>query len=141
MDGVSNLKDIVIMGATNRPDLIDPAFLRPGRFEKLLLVPMPDEKTREKIFEVHISKMNVDKRVAAKELAALTEDFSGAEIEAVCREAGLSKIRTIIEDIEKDNKLDNKRPVVTRDAFIKAIDKFKSKKERPKKEEKDYAIR
>ncbi|HNW05490.1 MAG TPA: CDC48 family AAA ATPase [archaeon] len=141
MDGVSNLKDIVIMGATNRPDLIDPAFLRPGRFEKLLLVPMPDEKTREKIFEVHISKMNVDKKVVPRELAALTEDFSGAEIEAVCREAGLSKIRMIIEDIEKDNKLDNKRPVVTRDAFIKAIDKFKSKKERPKKEEKDYAIR
>lgn len=141
MDGVSNLKDIVIMGATNRLDLIDPAFLRPGRFEKLLLVPMPEEKTREKIFEVYISKMNVDKRVKASEFAQLTEGFSGAEIEAVCREAGLSKIRLIIEDIEKDNKLDNKRPIVSRDAFIKAIEKFKLKKEKPKKEDKDYAIR
>lgn len=143
IDGVSNLKDIVIIGATNRPDLIDPAFLRPGRFEKLLLVPMPDDKTREKIFEVYISKMNVDKKVVASELSKLTENFSGAEIEAICREAGLTKIRLIIEDIEKDNKLDNKKPIVTKDAFLKAIEKFKSKKENPEKEEKekDYAIR
>ena len=143
IDGVSNLKDIIIIGATNRPDLIDPAFLRPGRFEKLLLVPMPDEKTREKIFEVYLSKMNIDKKVSAIELAKLTPDFSGAEIEAVCREAGLTKIRLIIEDIEKDNKLDNKKPIVTKDAFLRAIEKFKSKKENPEKEEKekDYAIR
>jgi len=143
IDGISNLKDIIIIGATNRPDLIDSAFLRPGRFEKLLLVPLPDEQTREKIFEVYISKMNVDKKVSIKELANLTDGFSGAEIEAVCREAGLSKIRLIIEDIEKDNKLDNKRPVVTKDAFLKAIDKFKAKKEGPEKKdnEKDYAIR
>ncbi|HOW29121.1 MAG TPA: CDC48 family AAA ATPase [archaeon] len=141
IDGVSNLKDIVIVGATNRPDLIDPAFLRPGRFEKLLLVPLPDELTREKIFEVYLSKMTIDKKTNAKELAKLTEGFSGAEIEAVCREAGLTKIRLIIEDIEKDNKLDNKKPTVTKDAFLKAIEKFKSKKETKEEKEKDYAIR
>ncbi|MFA7708612.1 MAG: CDC48 family AAA ATPase, partial [archaeon] len=82
IDGVSNLKDIIIIGATNRPDLIDPAFLRPGRFEKLLLVPLPDEKTREKIFEVYIGKMQVDKKIDVKEFAKTTDGFSGAEIEA-----------------------------------------------------------
>ena len=141
IDGVSNLKDIVIIGATNRPDLIDPAFLRPGRFEKLLLVPLPDDLTREKIFEVYLSKMTVDKKTNAKDFAKLTDGFSGAEIEAVCREAGLTKIRLIIEDIEKDNKLDNKKPIVTKDAFLKAIEKFKSKKETKEEKEKDYAIR
>jgi transitional endoplasmic reticulum ATPase len=141
IDGVSNLKDIVIIGATNRPDLIDPAFLRPGRFEKLLLVPLPDDLTREKIFEVYLSKMTVDKKTNAKDFAKLTEGFSGAEIEAVCREAGLTKIRLIIEDIEKDNKLDNKKPIVTKDAFLNAIEKFKAKKETKEEKEKDYAIR
>ena len=143
IDGVSNLKDIIIIGATNRPDLIDPAFLRPGRFEKLLLVPLPDESTREKIFDVYLGKMNVDKKASSKEFAKLTDGFSGAEIEAVCREAGLTKIRLIIEDLEKDKKLDNPKPIVTKDAFIKAIEKFKAKKENPEKEEKDkdYAIR
>ncbi|HOZ36202.1 MAG TPA: AAA family ATPase, partial [archaeon] len=143
IDGVSNLKDIVIIGATNRPDLIDPAFLRPGRFEKLLLVPLPEESTREKIFDVYLGKMNVDKKASSKEFAKLTDGFSGAEIEAVCREAGLTKIRLIIEDLEKDKKLDNPKPIVTKDAFIKAIEKFKAKKENPEKEEKDkdYAIR
>ncbi len=141
IDGVSNLKDIIIIGATNRPDLIDPAFLRPGRFEKLLLVPLPDESTREKIFEVYLGKMHVDKKASSKEFAKLTDGFSGAEIEAVCREAGLTKIRLIIEDLEKDKKLDNPKPIVTKDAFIKAIEKFKAKKENPEKEEKDYAIR
>ncbi len=141
IDGVSNLKDIVIIGATNRPDLIDQAFLRPGRFEKLLLVPLPDEKTREKIFEVYLKKMTVDKKINSKELARLTDGFSGAEIEAVCREAGLSKIRSIITDIKDDKKLDNKKPVVPNEAFLKAIEKFKTKKESKVEGEKDYAVR
>ncbi len=141
IDGVSNLKDIVIIGATNRPDLIDQAFLRPGRFEKLLLVPLPDEKTREKIFEVYLKKMTVDKKTNCKELARLTDGLSGAEIEAVCREAGLSKIRSIIADIKDDKKLDNKKPVVPNEAFLKAIEKFKAKKESKVEGEKDYAIR
>ncbi|MFA5745349.1 MAG: CDC48 family AAA ATPase [archaeon] len=138
IDGVSNLKDIIIIGATNRPDLIDPAFLRPGRFEKLLLVPLPDEKTREKIFEVYIGKMQVDKKIDVKEFAKTTDGFSGAEIEAVCREAGLSRIREIVEETEKGKKIESK-PVVTKEAFTKAIEKYKVKNEN--KEEKDYSIR
>lgn len=142
IDGVSNLKDIVIIGATNRPDLIDPAFLRPGRFEKLLLVPMPDLETRKKIFEVYLSKMPIDKKVDSKELANLTEGFSGAEIEAVCREAGLSKIRLIIDDLDFSKKVDSKKTKITSSSFIAAIEKFKKKKEKPKEEKDKYqAIR
>ncbi len=143
IDGISNLKDIIVIGATNRPDLIDPAFLRPGRFEKLLLVPLPEEFTREKIFEVYIGKMSVDKKVNAKELAKETDGFSGAEIEAICREAGLSRIRLIIEESEngvKEKKTET-RPVVSKDAFLKAIEKLKIKKESPEEKEKGYAIR
>lgn len=129
IDGISNLKDIVIIGATNRIDMVDPAFLRPGRFEKLLLVPLPDLKTREKIFEVYIKRMNVDPKLKISELAKETEGFSGADIEAVCREAGLSEIRILV---EKKEKLKTK-PIVSKNAFLKAIEKFKKKNEKTEK--------
>ena len=132
IDGVSNLKDIVIIGATNRIDMVDSAFLRPGRFEKILLIPLPDLKTREKIFEVYISKMNVDSKIKISELAKETEGFSGADIEAVCREAGLSEIRIIVEKSEKNEKIKTK-PVVSKNAFLKAIEKFKKKNEKTEK--------
>ena len=132
IDGVSNLKDIVIIGATNRIDMVDSAFLRPGRFEKILLIPLPDLKTREKIFEVYVNKMNVDSKIKISELAKETEGFSGADIEAVCREAGLSEIRIIVEKSEKNEKIKTK-PVVSKNAFLKAIEKFKKKNEKTEK--------
>ena len=138
IDGVSNLKDIIIMGATNRIDMVDPAFLRPGRFEKILLVPLPDLKTREKIFEVYVNKMNADPKIKISELAKETEGFSGADIEAVCREAGLSEIRIIVEKTENNEKIKTK-PIVSKTAFLKAIEKFKKKNEN--KDSNDCAIR
>ncbi len=138
IDGVSNLKDIIIMGATNRIDMVDPAFLRPGRFEKILLVPLPDLKTREKIFEVYVNKMNADPKIKISELAKETEGFSGADIEAVCREAGLSEIRIIVDKTENNEKIKTK-PIVSKTAFLKAIEKFKKKNEN--KDNNDCAIR
>ena len=138
IDGVSNLKDIIIMGATNRIDMVDPAFLRPGRFEKILLVPLPDLKTREKIFEVYVNKMNADPKIKISELAKETEGFSGADIEAVCREAVLSEIRIIVEKTENNEKIKTK-PIVSKTAFLKAIEKFKKKNEN--KDSNDCAIR
>ena len=138
IDGVSNLKDIIIMGATNRIDMVDPAFLRPGRFEKILLVPLPDLKTREKIFEVYVNKMNADPKIKISELAKETEGFSGADIEAICREAGLSEIRIIVEKTENNEKIKTK-PIVSKTAFLKAIEKFKKKNEN--KDSNDCAIR
>jgi transitional endoplasmic reticulum ATPase len=93
MDGVQNLKDVVIIGATNRADMIDPALLRPGRFDKLILIPLPDLETRESILNVHSKKMPLNKNINLKEIAKQTEGFSGADLEDLCREAGMEAMR------------------------------------------------
>ncbi len=93
MDGIQNLKDIVIIGATNRLDMVDPALLRPGRFDKLLEVALPDEKTREAILKVHTKKMPLEKTVSLKRIASETEGYSGADLEALCLEAGMNALR------------------------------------------------
>jgi transitional endoplasmic reticulum ATPase len=96
MDGLQELADVVIIGATNRPDIIDPALLRPGRFDRIILAEVPDEKTRKKIFDVHLKNMPLD-GVKASELAKLADGYVGADIEAVCREAAMIALR---EDIK-----------------------------------------
>jgi transitional endoplasmic reticulum ATPase len=93
MDGVSKLKDIVIIGATNRIDIIDPAFLRPGRFDLKLKIPLPDINTRIKIFEVYLSKIKNDGKIDVNQLAKETDGFSGADIEGILREAGMIVLR------------------------------------------------
>jgi len=89
MDGVQNLKDVVVIAATNRPDIIDAALLRPGRFDKLIQIPQPDESARRDILKVHSAKMPLDKDVDLLDLAKKTEGYSGADLEAFCREAGM----------------------------------------------------
>jgi len=93
MSGLEELHDVVVIAATNRPDIIDPALLRPGRFDRQILVPEPDEKAREKIFEIHTKKIPLAKDVDLKKLAKMTDGYSGADIEAVCREAALNAMR------------------------------------------------
>ncbi len=93
IDGIENLRDVTLIGATNRIDMIDRALLRPGRFEKIVYIPMPDKKAREEILKVHTGKMPLAKDVKIEDIAAKTEGFSGADIEALCREAGLEAIR------------------------------------------------
>ena len=92
MDGIEQLKDVTIVAATNRPDMIDPALMRPGRFDRLFYVPLPDADTRAKVFEVHTRKKPVSDEVSFEELVERTEGYSGAEIEAVCNEAGMKAI-------------------------------------------------
>ncbi len=89
LDGVESLHDVVFIAATNRPDLIDPALLRQGRMDKLIMVPAPDEKAREKILEVHSKKVHLGKDVKLKELAQKTKGFSGADLSGLVREAAL----------------------------------------------------
>jgi len=96
IDGVSELKDVVLIGATNRADLIDPALLRPGRFEKLILVPMPDEAARREIVKIHTGGMKLGKNVKLAELVKKTKGYSGADIEALIRKAGMLAIRDVI---------------------------------------------
>ncbi|MBI5159228.1 CDC48 family AAA ATPase [Candidatus Micrarchaeota archaeon] len=93
MDGLTNLKNVVVIGATNRPDSLDQAILRAGRFDKIVEIPPPDEETREEIFKVHVKNMPLAKDVELKKLAKATEGFTGADIEGVCREAGMTAIR------------------------------------------------
>ncbi len=89
LDGVESLSDVVFIAATNRPDLIDPALLRPGRIDKLIMVPAPDEEAREAILKVHTKNVKLDKDVDLKVLAEKTKGFSGADLEGLVREAAL----------------------------------------------------
>jgi transitional endoplasmic reticulum ATPase len=89
LDGVESLNDVVFIAATNRPDLIDPALLRPGRIDKLIMVPAPNEDAREAILKVHTKNVKLDKDVSLKELAKKTKGYSGADLEGLVREAAL----------------------------------------------------
>jgi transitional endoplasmic reticulum ATPase len=97
MDGLQRTRGVVVMGATNRPDILDPALLRPGRFDRVIYVPPPDEKARLEIFKIHTRKMPLAEDVSLEELARRTENYTGADIEAVVIEAGLAAAR---EDIK-----------------------------------------
>ncbi|MCD6446361.1 CDC48 family AAA ATPase [Candidatus Bathyarchaeota archaeon] len=93
MDGIVTLQDIVVIAATNRPDIVDPAVLRPGRFDRLIYVPEPDEKSRLEIFKIYTKNMPLAKDVDLKKLAEMTKNYSGADIEALCREAAMNALR------------------------------------------------
>ncbi|MEM0383893.1 MAG: CDC48 family AAA ATPase [Candidatus Caldarchaeum sp.] len=93
MDGIQTLKGVVIMGATNRPDILDPALLRPGRFDRVLYVPPPDKASRLAIFKIHTREMPLDSDVDLEALASITEGYTGADIEAVVREAAMLAAR------------------------------------------------
>ena len=95
LDGLQNLKDIVVIAATNRPDIIDPALLRPGRFDKLILIPMPDEAARKAILQVHSNGMPLAQDVNLDNIAKKTDGYSGADLEALCREAGMEALREL----------------------------------------------
>ncbi|RLF09333.1 MAG: AAA family ATPase, partial [Thermoprotei archaeon] len=93
MDGLITLRGVVVMAATNRPDIIDPALLRPGRFDKVVYIPPPDRNARLQIFRVHTRRMPLAEDVDLAALADKTEGYSGADIAAVCREAALIALR------------------------------------------------
>jgi len=93
MDGLEELRGVVVIAATNRPDIIDPALLRPGRFDKLLYVPPPDIETRKEILKIHLRKKPLAEDVDIDELARRTEGYTGADLAAVCNTAVLLAIR------------------------------------------------
>lgn len=96
MDGIEELKGVMVLGATNRVDLIDPAILRSGRFDLLLEVAKPDERAREAIFKIHSRNKPLAGEVDLKDLAARTEGIAGAEIAGICRKAAMLAIREYI---------------------------------------------
>jgi len=100
MDGIMTLEDVVIVAATNRPDIVDPAVLRPGRFDRLIYVPEPNEKARLEIFKIYTKDMPLAKDIDQAELASNTKSYSGADIDAVCREAAMNALRQDINSKE-----------------------------------------
>jgi proteasome regulatory subunit len=103
MDGFSPKGDVKIIGATNRKDLLDEALLRPGRFDRVLEIPAPNQAGREAIFRIHIARMNVNEEVKVEEIAKLADGGTGAEIKAICTEAGMFAIRSGREAITKQD--------------------------------------
>jgi transitional endoplasmic reticulum ATPase len=92
MDGIESLENVIVIGATNRPDMVDPSLLRPGRFDYQLVVPLPDKDARLEVFKVHTKSMPL-KDVSLEDLVRRTEGYSGADIEGLCREAALVALR------------------------------------------------
>ncbi len=97
MDGIESLVNVVVIGASNRPDMIDPAILRPGRFDKLIYVPAPDHATRLQILKIHTRNMPLAQDVDLEQITRQAAGYSGADLEAICREAGLISLRRDIE--------------------------------------------
>lgn len=97
LDGIEELKGVLVLGATNRPDLLDPAVLRPGRFDAIVDLPLPDEPARGEIFEVHLRGKPLAKKFDVGKLAAQTEGLSGADIAGICHRAALSAVRRAVE--------------------------------------------
>ena len=97
MDGIEELKGVLVLGATNRVDRVDPAVLRPGRFDEIVEIPPPDEESRRQIYEVHMRHKPVGSGISAPDLAVRSEGFSGAEIESVCTRAALNAVRRAVE--------------------------------------------
>ena len=122
LDGFEPLGEVKVIGATNRKDILDHAIIRPGRLDRMIHIPVPDAVGREQIFKIHSKNMKIDKKVDVAELAKKMEGFSGAEIKAVCTEAGYFAIR---EDRVKITKKD-------------LVDAVKKVKKEEKKDGKDY---
>ena len=103
LDGIEELKGILVLGATNRLDMLDPAVLRPGRFDEIVEVPIPDENDRREIFDIHLKGKPLGKGINPDDLASRTEGFSGAEIASVCNKAALKAVRRAVES--RDDKV------------------------------------
>ncbi|MDI9620116.1 MAG: CDC48 family AAA ATPase [Candidatus Nezhaarchaeota archaeon] len=120
IDGLQSLDNVIMLAATNRPDLMDPALLRPGRFDRLIYVPPPDYEARVDIFKIHTKDMPLAKDVDLSNLAKMTEGYAGSDIEAVCREAGMLSLRedinsTVVEMRHFVEALKRVHPSITED--------------------------
>lgn len=123
MDGLESRGEIVIIGATNMPDLLDPALRRPGRFDREIVINAPDRYGREDILQIHTRGMTMDEDVDIKTLAAVTHGFVGADLAFLCKEAGMSALRRLLPQIELGEKVStqNVEMVVCMDDFREAL--------------------
>jgi transitional endoplasmic reticulum ATPase len=123
IDGLEELHDVLIIGATNRLDIVDEALLRPGRFDRIIQVPNPDSKGREQIFKIHTKKKPLSDDVSLSKLVEITEGFSGAEISAVANRAAIAALKRYV-----GGKSENIKEIkITQQDLLDAIDKVKPK--------------
>ena len=123
LDGIIELNNVIVIGASNRPDIIDRALLRPGRFDKLIYIPLPDQLARIAIFKIHTRDYPLADDVDLEVFADQTEEYSGAEIEAICNEASMTAIREFIDKYGDEGKEHLKELKVMRKHFEKAMQK------------------
>ena len=115
MDGVEGMEGVIVVAATNRPEMIDPALMRSGRFERVLHIPPPDKESRAAILEIHAKDMPLG-RFKLEDIATKMDNYTGADIEAVCREAALIAMRDGKKTVSKKHfemAVDRVRPTVT----------------------------
>jgi len=124
IDGLEELNNVLIIAATNRLDIVDEAFLRPGRFDRIIKVPNPDEKGRQHIFEIHTKSKPLASDVKISEIVKLTDNFSGAEIAAVANRAAIAALRRYVSGKSKNVK----EIKITQQDLIDAVDKVKPRK-------------
>ncbi|PIN93383.1 AAA family ATPase [Candidatus Pacearchaeota archaeon CG10_big_fil_rev_8_21_14_0_10_31_24] len=127
LDGIEELEGVVIIAATNRPDLIDLALIRPGRIDTFVELSIPDKSTREKILEVHTKNMPLESGVKIKEYTEKTDGWSGADLEALARDAGIRAIKRIYK-----TKASKEKPTVTSKDFEEAFEELEKSRNRHK---------
>lgn len=118
LDGLESLQNVVVIAATNRPDIIDPALLRPGRFDRLIYVPPPDESSRLQIFKIYTKRMPIGADINSEALAKSTNGYSGADIQAVCNEAAMNAVRRgskVVDQVDFNKALEKVGPTITSD--------------------------
>lgn len=103
MDGFGNRGNVRIMAATNRIDMLDPALLRPGRFDRIIQIPLPDAGARLEILKIHTSRMSLSRNVDLAGIAGITEQTTGAELQAICREAGMMAVRRDADAVDHED--------------------------------------
>jgi len=125
LDGLEELKGVVVIAATNRPDMIDPALLRPGRFDKIIEIGLPDDPARLEILKIHTKGVPLASDINLEDYVKQTENFTGADIASICQEAVMVAIQRNIPAI-KENQVEFNNYYVTKDNFDEALTKVKS---------------
>jgi transitional endoplasmic reticulum ATPase len=141
MDGLEGLKDVILLAATNRPDMLDPALLRSGRFGRHIEIPFPDKESREKIFRINLKNKPMTNDIDISKMADILEGYTGADIKALCEEATLLTIRNAITNssINTKDAESVKKVNISKAEFDKAFEKVLKTADRAKKAYESYA--
>ncbi|MDP8237748.1 MAG: CDC48 family AAA ATPase [Candidatus Hatepunaea meridiana] len=123
LDGIEELKGVLVLGATNRLDMLDQAVLRPGRFDEIIEIPLPNKLERKKIFEIHLRNKHIAEEINANDLVSRTEGLSGAEIESICNKAALEAVRRAVE-LSNGKLTDDVKLLIKLDDIDRVIQKY-----------------